>query len=61
MSTLVLVQRFRGRLTEVGPGMVVMELSPEGAPVGLGDLAPFEHGVRNGTAIAVIFVMEEER
>ncbi len=61
MQTLVLVQRFRGRLTDVGPGVLVMELSADGAPVGIGDVTPSAHGVRNGTAIAVIFVMEEER
>ena len=61
MQTLVLVQRFRGRLTDVGPGVLVMELSAEGATVGLGDIAPSDHGVRDSTAIAVIFVMEEER
>ena len=61
MQTLVLVQRFRGSMTDVGPGLLVLELAAEGPPITVGTAAAPEHGARQGTAIAVLVVSEEER
>ena len=60
MQTIVLVQRFKGRLTDVGPGLIDVSLTLAGEQLGDGLPVPGADGVREVHGVAVFVVDQEE-